>query len=205
MEYTTIKTSVVISTHGGKYAPEKPVLSLTIRDLLNYKDIYGHVSKVIEDQIASKMQGAVSISIRNSSNTINSLMKIDVPDISYLVDELLWAFRCNVTDKRYTSICVEAFGNTSSTDILPKNYTDLFQWIFVTVNDYIRAEKFKFEYENKHLDGVECDMRIASSGDVYSSLQLPKTNIVEDLPEDCYTDNYRLSMLTIRMIQEEMI
>ena len=48
-------------------------------------------------------------------------------------------------------------------------------------------------------------MRIASSGDVYSSLQLPKTNIVEDLPEDCYTDNYRLSMLTIRMIQEEMI
>lgn len=33
MEYTTIKTSVVISTHGGKYAPEKPVLSLTIREI----------------------------------------------------------------------------------------------------------------------------------------------------------------------------
>lgn len=48
-------------------------------------------------------------------------------------------------------------------------------------------------------------MCIAFSDDMYSSLKLPKTNIVEDLPEDCDTDNYRLSMLTIRMIQEEMI
>ena len=202
MEYTTtkiIKTNVAISTHGGKYAPEKPVLSLTIRDLLNYKDIYDHVSKVIKDQIASKMQGAVSVSIRNSSNTI------DVPDVSHLVDELLWTVRCDITDKHYTSLCVEAFGNTSSIDILPKGCLDLTQWIRVSVDSYLKKEKFKFEYENKHLDGVECDMCVAFSDDMYSKLKLPKTGIAEDLPEDCYTDNYRLSMLTIRMIQEEMI
>lgn len=208
MEYTTakiIKTNVAISTHGGKYAPEKPLLSLTIRDLLNYKDIYDHVSKVIKDQIVSKMQGAVSISIRDHLNTV-ALAKIDaLPDVSYLVDELLWTFRLNASDKHYTSLCVEAFGNTSSIDILPKGCLDLIQWIRVSIDTYLRKEKVKFEYENKHLDGVECDMCIAFSDDMYSSLKLPKTNIAEDLPEDCYTDNYRLSMLTIRMIQEEMI
>lgn len=203
MEHTTIKTNVAISTHGGKYALQKPVLSLTIRDLLNYKDIYDHVSKVIKDQITSKMQGAVSISIRNNSNTINSLMKIDVPDVSYLADELLWAVRCNVTDKHYTLLCVEAFGITSSIDILPKGCLDLNQWIRVSVDTYLRKGKFKFEYENKHLDGVECDMCVAFSDDMYSKLKLPKTNIVEELSEDCYVDNYRLSNLTIRMIQEE--
>lgn len=208
MEYTTakiIKTNVAISTHGGKYAPEKPLLSLTIRDLLNYKDIYDHVSKVIKDQIVSKMQGAVSISIRNSSNTINSLMKIDVPDVSHLVDELLWTVRCDIIDMHYTSLCVEAFGNTSSIDILPKGCLDLIQWIRVSIDTYLKKEKVKFEYENKHLDGVECDMCIAFSDDMYSSLKLPKTNIAEDLPEDCYTGSHRLSILTIRMIQEEMI
>ena len=205
MEYTTIKTNLVISTHGGKYAPKKPVLSLTIIDLLNYKDIYDHVSKVIKDQIVSKMQGAVSISIRNSSNTINSLMKIDVPDASHLVDEMLWAVRCNIPDMYCTSLCVEAFGSTSSIDILPKGCLDLTQWIRVSVDTYLKKEKFKFEYENKHLDGVECDMCVASSDDIYSKLKLPKTNIVDDLPEDCYTDSHRLSMLTIRMIQEEII
>lgn len=205
MEYTTIKTNVAIFTHCGECALEKPVLSLTIRDLLNYKDIYDHVSKVIKDQIAIKMQGIVSISIRNNSNAINPLMKIDMPDASYLVDKLLWTVRCNITDKHYTSLCIEAFGNTSSIDILPKAYVDLFQWIRVSVKDYIKYKKFKFEYENKHLDGVECDMCVALSDDMYSSLELPKTNIVEDLPEDCYTDSHRLSILTIRMIQEEMI
>ena len=48
-------------------------------------------------------------------------------------------------------------------------------------------------------------MQIADSKNNYSRLKLPKTNIVKDLPEDCYTDSHRLSMLTIRMIQEEMI
>lgn len=205
MEYTTIKTNVAIFTHGGKCALEKPVLSLTIRDLLNYKDIYDHVSNVIKDQIAIKMQGIVSISIRNNSNTINSLMKIDMPDVSYLVDKLLWTVRCNITDTHYTSLCIEAFGNTCSIDILPKPYVDLFQWIRVSVKDYIKYKKFKFEYENKHLDGVECGMCVALSDDMYSSLELPKTNIAEDLPEDCYTDSHRLSISTIRMIQEEMI
>ena len=61
------------------------------------------------------------------------------------------------------------------------------------------------EYENKYEKAVECDVQIADSKNNYSSLKLPKTNIVEDLPEDCYTDSHRLSMLTIRMIQEEMI
>lgn len=205
MEYTTIKTNVVISTHDGKYAPEKPVLSLTIRDLLNYKDIYDHVSKIITDQMIRKMKGGISISIRDNSNAV-ALAKIDAPpDVSYLVDELLWAVRCDIADMHYTSLCVEAFGNTSSIDILPKGCLDLTQWIRVSVDTYLKKEKVKFEYENKHLDGVECDMCIAFSDDMYSSLKLPKTNIVDDLPEDCYTDNYRLSMLTIRMIQEEMI
>ncbi len=205
MECATIKTNVVISTHDGKYAPEKPVLSLTIRDLLNYKDIYDHVSKVITDQMISKMKGAISISIRNNSNTV-ALAKIDAPpDVSYLVDELLWTVRCDITDMHYTSLCVEAFGNTSSIDILPKGCLDLIQWIRVSIDTYLRKEKVKFEYENKHLDGVECDMCIALSNDMYSSLKLPKANIAEDLPEDCYTGSHRLSILTIRMIQEEMI
>ena len=203
MECATMKTNVVISTHGGKFAPEKPVLSLTIRDLLNYKDIYDHV----KDQIISKIQGTICISIKNNSNTI-ALAKIDVPpDISYLVDELLWAFRLNSSNKYCTSLCLETLGSTSSVDIVPKTYKDLFQWIRVSIEDYMEYEekKFKFEYENKYEKWVECDMCIAALGDNYSSLKLPKTNIVEDLPEDCYTDNYRLSMLTIRMIQEEMI
>ena len=198
-----MKTNVVISTHGGKFAPEKPVLSLTIRDLLNYKDIYDHV----KDQLISKIQGTICISIKNNSNTI-ALAKIDVPpDISYLVDELLWAFRLNSSNKYCTSLCLETLGSTSSVDIVPKTYKDLFQWIRVSIEDYMEYEekKFKFEYENKYEKWVECDMCIAALGDNYSSLKLPKTNIVEDLPEDCYTDNYRLSMLTIRMIQEEMI
>lgn len=203
MEYTTIKTNVVISTHGGKSAPEKPVLLLTIRDLLNYKDIYDHV----KDQIISKIQGSICISIKNNSNTV-ALAKIDVPpDISYLVDELLWAFRLNSSNKYCTSLCLETLGSTSSVDIVPKTYKDLFRWIRVSIEDYMKYEekKFKFEYKNKYEKWVECDMRAAALGDNYSSLKLPKTNIVEDLPEDCYTDNYRLSMLTIRMIQEEMI
>ena len=164
-----------------------------------------HVSKVIQDQIKSKLQGAVSISIRNNSNALNSLLKIDVPNVSYLVDELLWSVRCNTTDNYYTLLCVEAFGDTSSIDILPRTYTDLFQWIRVSINDFICVEKFKFEYENKHLDGVECDMCIAVSEDMYSSLKLPKTSIGEELSKDCYINNYRLSNLTIRMIQEEII
>ena len=203
MECATIKTNVVISTHGGKSAPEKPVLLLTIRDLLNYKDIYDHV----KDQIISKIQGTICISIKNNSNTV-ALAKIDVPpDISYLVDELLWAFRLNSSNKYRTSLCLETLGSNSSVDIVPKTYKDLFQWIRVSIEDYMKYEekKFKFEYKNKYEKWVECDMRAAALGDNYSSLKLPKTNIVEDLPEDCYTDNYRLSILTIRMIQEEII
>ena len=207
MECATIKTNVAISTHGGKYAPEKPVLSLTVRDLLNYKDIYDHVSKVITDQMISKMKGAISISIRDNSNTV-ALAKIDAPpDVSNLVDELLWAFRLNASDKYYTSLCLEGFGNTSSVDIVPKTYTDFFQWIRVSIIDYVKYErgKFKFGYENKYEKVVECDVHVAESKNNYSGLKLPKTDIVEDLPEDCYTDSHRLSMLTIRMIQEEMI
>lgn len=126
---------------------------------------------------------------------------------SYLVDELLWAFRLNSSNKYCTSLCLETLGSNSSVDIVPKTYKDLFQWIRVSIEDYMKYEekKFKFEYKNKYEKWVECDMRAAALGDNYSSLKLPKTNIVEDLPEDCYTGSHRLSILTIRMIQEEMI
>lgn len=196
-----INTNVAISTQYGKYAPKEPLLSLTIRDLLMFEDIYDHVSKVIEDRIISKMQGAVSVSIK--TNGIIASVEFDVPNVSYLVDELLWAFRCNATDKHYASLCVEAFGSKSNVDILPKSYSDFTQWIRVSVNTYLEEKKFKFEYENMYENGVICDTCIADSEDIYSSLQLPKTDIVKELSADCHVDKYKLSNLTIRMIQEE--
>lgn len=114
----------------------------------------------------SKMKGAISISIRDNSNTV-ALAKIDAPpDVSYLVDELLWAFRLNASDKYYTSLCLEAFSDTSSVDIVSKTYKDFFQWIRVFVIDYIeyyKREKFKFGYENKYEKVVECDVQVADS------------------------------------------